>query len=424
MKRSPFAAPQALPGREEAATVGGSGGWLGGESEPGYVSARVLRRVAGAFGLSVLALLTVGFVMLASTSTAHPLASDAFYYAKRQAMWVGLGLGACVVTTFIDYRQYRKYAWPLFVIAVVALVGVLFFGRRINGALRWYVVGPFRFQPSELAKFVVVIVLAFWLEKMLRGRKGQTRPRIQHWWWGVFAPLTIAVVPAVLILREPDMGTALLLGAATLVILWLAGAPSGWLASIAGAAGAGLAAVIVAIFKYGMFHEHYQVQRLLHWWYWDDLNGSNYQQHMAMQALGSGGGLGRGLGNSRVKLGFLPEAHTDFILPIVGEELGLIATLAITAAFCLLVVSGMVMASQSRDPFGRLLGGGIITIIGLQAFINIAVVTAMLPNKGMPLPFISYGGSTLVITLAAVGVLFSIFRQAHAEAERGVPALR
>jgi len=274
-----------------------------------------------------------------------------------------------------------------------------------------------RLQPSEFAKYALVIFLAYWLEKMQRALKGQLRPQIRHWWRGVLAPLTVTGGVGLLILKEPDLGTPVLLFSVTLVMLWLAGAPSGWLAAIIGVGALAVAAALVAIFQFGMFHDFYQVQRLIHWCRWDDLEGSNYQQYVSMLALGSGGTWGLGLGNSRMKLGFLPEAHTDFILPIVGEELGLAATLVVTALFCVLVLCGMLLASKSPDTFGRLLGSGILAVVGFQALINIAVVTNAIPNKGLALPFISYGGSNLVMTLAAVGVLLNIFRRTHAEAE-------
>lgn len=377
---------------------------------------KAMRAVAGVFCLTVLALLTFGFVMLTSTSTAFAYKGDAFYFAKRQAMWLGLGLAACAITARLDYHRYRKCAWSLFIAAVVLLVLVLIFGKRINGATRWLVFGPFRFQPSEFSKCALVIMLAFWLEKMQRAPKGRLQPRIQHWWWGVFAPIVIAFGLAVLILKEPDLGTTVLLGAVALAMMWVGGSPPGWLASIISTGGIGIAAFLIAIFQFGMFQGSYQVQRILHWWREDDLQGSNYQQYMAMLAFGSGGSSGLGLGNSRMKMAYLPEAHTDFIFPIIGEELGLIAALAVVAAFCVIVVCGILVLTRSHDLFGMLLGSGIITVIGLQAIINIAVVTNAIPNKGMPLPFISYGGSNLVMTLASLGVLLNIFLQAYANA--------
>jgi len=380
------------------------------------MSPKVMRTISGTFCVTVLILVTFGLVMLTSTTSLHAYRGDAFYFSKRQALWLGLGLIACVAMAVVDYHRYRKLAWPLFITAAVLLVAVLIFGRRINGASRWFIFGPVRFQPSEFAKFALVILLAFWLEKMQSTSRGQLHPKIQHCWWGVFAPLAVTAGLAGLIFLEPDLGTTLLLGAVALVLMWLAGSPSRWLAGIVGTGAVGVAAFLVAIIVFGMFHDSYHVQRILHWWRGDDLQGSNHQQYVAMLAFGSGGPHGLGLGNSRMKTGYLPEAHTDFIFPIVGEELGLIATLAVVVAFGLLVVSGLLLASRSRDLFGLLLGTGIMTIIGLQAIINIAVVTNTIPNKGMSLPFISYGGSNLVMTLAALGVLLNIFWQAQAKA--------
>ena len=183
------------------------------------MSPKIMRAVEVVFCMTVLALLAFGFVMLTSTSSFYPYRGDQYYFAKRQAIWLGLGLVACAGTARIDYRRYRKFAWTLFVTAIVLLVGVLVFGKRINGAARWFVCGPIRFQPSEFAKYALVIFLAFWLEKMQRAPKGQSRPRIGHWWWGVFAPLAATGGLTMFILLEPDLGTALLLGTVTLVLM-------------------------------------------------------------------------------------------------------------------------------------------------------------------------------------------------------------
>jgi cell division protein FtsW len=369
----------------------------------------------------VLALLTFGFVMLASTCPAYAFNGDSFFFAKRQALWIGIGLAACGVMACLDYRLLRKSAGPLFLGAVVLLILVLFFGRRVNGAMRWFVLGPVRFQPSEFGKYALVVALAWWLEKMQRPSKGQWVPRTQHWWWGIFAPLLMAAVPAALIYREPDLGTALLFGAVTLAMLWVAGSNGRWLGGLMGLGAAGLVAFLVAIFELGMFSDSYQVQRILHWWWEDDLQGINYQQWVAKVAFGAGGVLGRGLGDSIMKQGYLPEAHTDFIFPIAGEELGLVTTLSVVAGFCVLVVGGLALVKRAPDVFGFLLGSGILAVIGLQAIINIAVVTDSLPNKGMALPFVSYGGSNLVMTLAACGVLWNICGQAQAHAAATAP---
>jgi cell division protein FtsW len=375
-----------------------------------------MKRVAVVLCVTALALLTFGFVMLTSTSSFYAedhYQGDTYHFAKRQAMWLGLGLATCALTACVDYRRYRKLAWPLFIAAAVSLVLVLIFGRRVNGAMRWFAYGPFRFQPSEFAKYALVIVLAFWLEKIQRAQRGQLHPKIQHWWWGVFAPLSITGVLAALILKEPDLGTTLLLGAVALLLMWLAGSPRRWLAGIVGVGGAGTAAFLVAILVFGMFQSVNQVQRIVHWWRGDDLYGFNYQQYMAKLAFGLGGLWGVGLGDSRQKLAYLPEAHTDFIFPIIGEELGLFFTLAIVASYLIICICGFVVAMNAKDRFGRLLGFGCITMILIQACVNIGMTTAVLPNKGMPLPFISFGGSNLMICLFMIGMLINIHRHGH-----------
>ena len=385
-------------------------------------STRIMNRVAVLFGLCILALLTFGIIMLASTSAFgawHTRGGDTFFFTRRQAVWMGLGLAVGGLLAWLDYRQLRKLAWALFILAALLLAGLLIFGTPINGAVRWYVLGPVRFQPSEFAKYALVILLARWLEKAQRRPKGVEEPRMRHWWWGVWGPLSLAGGLGLLILKEPDLGTTLLLGMVTLVLLWLAGASGRWLGVIVGTGMAAMAAFLVAIFQYDMFQDSYQVQRILRWWYEDDLEGSNYQQWIAMVALGAGGVEGVGLGNSRMKMAYLPEVHTDFIFPIIGEELGLIASLAVVFVFCLLVVSGFLLSARAPDSFGRYLGCGIMTTIGLQTMINLAVVTNAIPNKGMPLPFISYGGSNLVMTLAALGIVLNIARQGLAGADRG-----
>jgi cell division protein FtsW len=371
-------------------------------------SSKPVGRAIRALCAAVLALLTLGLVMLASAGAALPASGSNFRFAQKQAIWLSAGLVAGSVAACLDYHRYRKWAWAILGVSAGALVAVLIFGRRINGAARWLVFGPVQFQPSELAKYALVIFLAFWLEKMQRTAKGSPRPRITHGWWGVLAPLGVAGVLAGLIVREPDLGTALLLMTVALAMCWIAGAHSGWVALIAVLAGLAVTACLVAIFKYGMFHDHYQVRRLIHWWLGDDLQGVNHQQHIAAVALGSGGIWGRGLGNSRMKFGFLPEAHTDFILPVIGEELGLVATLAVVLAFVIVIISGLTIARHAPDMFGRALCFGITLVIGLQAAINIAVVSNVVPNKGMPLPFLSYGGSGLLMTLSALGIMVSV----------------
>jgi cell division protein FtsW len=367
--------------------------------------------------MTVLALLSFGIVMLCSTSSSY--AADRFGnpYAifQRQLIWLGVALVACIVATWIDYRYYRRFAWAILAVAVVLLVAVLVIGTVRNGARRWIVIGPVSFQPSEFAKLGLVIWLAYWLEKMHQKVKGKLWCQIRHPWCGFGLPLAVTAVMGVLILKEPDLGTTLLLFGVTVLMLWVAGSHPWWLGGFVAASAVGGFALLVAILKFGFLNQHYQVKRIVEWWYETDPQGINFQQIQALIAFACGGTTGVGLGESRQKRFYLPEAHTDFIFPIVGEEIGLIGSMLVVIAFCVIVVCGVILATRAPERFGLFLGTGIVAIIALQAAINIAVVTNTIPNKGMPLPFISYGGSNLMMLMAQIGVLLSISRRAHAQ---------
>jgi cell division protein FtsW len=350
--------------------------------------------------LCVAALLALGLVMLYSSSMADkgtPLAG--------QLMWCAMGLAGCLVMTVTDYRLLRKLAWPLFGLALVLLVMVLVphIGIRLNGARRWLKVPHtgFGFQPSELAKLALIVAVAWYGERYQRQigtvEKGIVIP-------GLFIGAVLGLV-----FIEPDCGTTILLAAVTGAMLVVAGVR--W-KMILPPLFAGVAAMAVFLLLNPM-----RLRRILAWVHQEDHKAdTGYQSYQAMLALGSGGWTGLGLGNSREKLGFLPEHDSDFIFSIIGEELGLVATLLVVLAFLLLVISGIYIAWHSRDTFGLLLGSGITFWIGLQAFINIGVVTSALPNKGLPLPFISRGGSSLFMMLLSVGILLSIARRAGAGA--------
>jgi len=381
------------------------------------LSPRAMRRVAIGLCVAVLGLLTFGIIMLCSTSSfyANERYGSPYVVFWRQAMWLGIGLIACIVAACLDYRLYRKYVWWILGAAAVLLVAVLFFGTIRNGAKRWLVFGPVSFQPSEFAKLALVIFLAFWLEKMHRKARGKLHAQIRHPFWGFALPLGVAGVLAALIFIQPDVGTVVLLLALTTILLWVAGSNPYCLAGLVWLGTIGGVALMTAIIKFGFLAEKYQAKRIVAWWTGDDPMGINWQQLMALLAFGSGGPWGVGLGESCQKMLYLPEAHTDFILPIIGEELGVFGPLAVVIAFAALVVCGMLLTTKAPDLFGMLLGTGIVASIALQAMINIAVVTNSIPNKGMPLPFISYGGSNLLMLLASVGILLSIARQGHAQ---------
>lgn len=352
----------------------------------------------------VAALLTLGLVMLYSTSMNMPDKVSVVKGANllmTQMMWCGLGLVVCVIAASLDYQLLKKFAWPIFGIAIVMLVLVLIpgIGHKIKGASRWFKVGSISFQPSEVAKLALIIVMAWYCERYQR--KMDTLKR------GVLIPGVIIASMLGLIFIEPDRGTTILLAAVTGLMLLVAGVR--WKFIIPPIV---LAVTALAI---SLWRDPMRAKRLFSWLNLEETkDGVGYQAYQAMIALGSGGWFGLGLGNGRQKLGFVPEHHTDFILSIIGEELGLVATLGVVLGFVLIIICGVYIATHARDTFGMMLASGITFLIGLQAFINIGVVTSALPNKGLALPFISYGGSNLLAMLACIGVLFSVARQARA----------
>lgn len=317
-----------------------------------------------------------------------------------QSMWCGLGIVACVCATFLDYRLLKKFAWPIFIGALVMLVLVLVpsVGHKIKGASRWFKFGGVSFQPSEISKLALIIVMAWYCERYQR--------QMQTWKRGVMIPGIIIASMLGLIFVEPDRGTTILLAVVTGSMLLVAGVQWRYI----------VPPIVLAItaLAFSLWRDPMRMKRIFSWLYLEEnKDGVGYQAYQAMIALGSGGWFGLGLGNGRQKLGFVPEHHTDFILSIIGEELGLIATLGVLIGFVLIVICGVYIATHARDTFGMMLATGITFLIGLQAFINIGVVTSALPNKGLALPFISYGGSNLLVMLACVGVLFSVARQAR-----------
>ena len=347
----------------------------------------------------VAALLALGLVMLYSSSMTQVGA----HYLMLQLVWCALGFVLCVAATALDYQLLKKVAWPLFIFALVLLVLVLLplphgITKKINGAHRWFILPGMRLQPSEFAKLALVIMLAWYGDRYQR--------QMQSWKRGIVFPGLLIALVLGLIFVEPDRGTTILLAAVGGSLLLIAGVRWKHILIPASVGAAGLAVSIL--------HDPMRMKRIFSWW---DLEqhkaGVGYQAYQAMIALGSGGWTGRGLGNGRQKLGFVPEHHTDFIFSIIGEELGLIATLLIVVAFVVIAICGIYIALNSRDTFGFLLAAGITFLIGLQAAINIGVVTSALPNKGLPLPFISYGGSNLLAMLTCVGLLFSVARHAR-----------
>lgn len=343
----------------------------------------------------VTALLSLGLVILFSSS----MDKNGQNYPVMQAVWCGLGVVAAVLVAWIDYRHLKKISLVVYVAAVVLLVLVLIpgIGVKAGGARRWLHVAGQSLQPSEIAKIALVILLAHYGERYQRFMAAPIR--------GLLIPGTLICIVLGLIFREPDWGTTLLLAAVGAVMLLVAGVRWRYLVVPA------LAGCIA--FTFVLLNNETRLNRVKSWMDPEATKGGvGYQSWQGMVALGSGGVRGLGLGDSRQKFGYLPEHETDFIFAIIGEELGLVATIAVVAAFLSVTICGVRIAWSARDTFGLLLATGLTFLIGLQAFINIGVATGTLPNKGLPLPFISRGGSNLFLMLMCVGLLLSIARRA------------
>ncbi|MGA2864750.1 MAG: putative peptidoglycan glycosyltransferase FtsW [Verrucomicrobiota bacterium] len=344
----------------------------------------------------VAALLVLGVVMLYSST----MTQNGLHQLVWQLLWCGLGLVVCAVAALMDYRWLKGAWWLLLGVAVVMLGLVLApgIGTLRGGARRWFIFdfAGVSFQPSEFAKLALLIALA-WYGELCRRQMGTCLR-------GIIIPgLAIGLVVG-LIFREPDVGSALVLAAVSGAVLLIAGTQLKYL----------LPPVLIGLVAVGLFIYYNPVRsgRIYAWLHVEETKQDKGRQaYQAMVALGSGGLTGRGLGDSRQKLGYLPAHQTDFIFAIIGEELGLVGTGLVVLAFVAVFGCGLYIAWHASDSFGLLLGSGICFLIAFQAAVNIGVVTSALPNKGLPLPFISRGGSNLLVLLAGVGLLLSIARQ-------------
>ena len=348
---------------------------------------------------TVIALLGLGVIMVYSSSavSAYVNYGDSYHFLKHQIAWATLGLLAMLFTMNIDYHVWRKLAKPVMLITVVLLVLVLIpgLGKVVNGARRWLGFGSLYLQPSEIAKLSMVLYMA--------ARLTTNQDKITKFFKGLLPELLALLVVFGLILKEPDLGTALAISGTVFVLLFTAGAKVSQLASLGLAGVLGIIAAIIV--------EPYRLRRLFAFSDpWADPLNTGYHIIQSLYAIGSGGLFGVGLGRSREKFLYLPEPHTDFIFAILAEELGLIGTLTVLILFFLFAWRGLKIAISAPDIFGSLLAAGLTTMIIVQALMNIAVVTASMPVTGIPLPFISYGGSALLFTLAGVGILLNISR--------------
>ncbi len=351
---------------------------------------------------AVLLLTSIGIVMLTSTGAyARDAKGDPSYFLKRQLLWLAVGVVCCVVAAVMDYRWMEKRWWMLYALAGVLLVCCFIpgIGKKINGSRRWIGLAGQTFQPSEMAKLAVLVGLAWWYSRK--------ETLVKTFRSGFLYPLLGVAALIALIASEVDLGTSALIFGTAVVVMFVAGTRLRYLAAVTGLGLAGLYCAVQLMPE--------RLGRLLAFFYPDKYPDDAYQQVQGLIAFGSGGISGLGLGNGRQKNSWLPYAHTDFILPSLGEELGLAATLAVVLLFLLILVSGTIIATRASDRFGKLLGFGVVSLIGFQAALNIGVTTMVLPNKGLPLPFISYGGSNLAFCLIGIGILISIYRRGFGE---------
>jgi cell division protein FtsW len=362
---------------------------------------------------STILLTAIGLVMVLSASSVSAFAQygSSFLFFKRQAAYAIVGTAAMVVTSHVRYRAWQRLWAPLLLVTVGLLVLVLHpsAGTVAGGSARWIALGPVTIQPSELAKLAMVTFTAAVLV-----RKWRRLDEPMH----LAVPLMLVLcLVAGLILMQPDLGTTVLIAGIVFTMLFVAGVRFRYLLfGLVTSSALGIALVM---------SRPYQRVRLLAFLHpWHDPQNTGYQLIQSLIGLGSGGLFGVGLGASRQKWMYIPNAHTDFIFSILGEELGLIGEFVVLLLFGMLIYSGIRIAVRSSDPFGRLLAAGITGWIGLQTLVNLGTVTGLLPVTGVPLPFVSFGGSSLVVTLAAVGILVNIGRTTAAEPARTKPPPR
>jgi cell division protein FtsW len=350
--------------------------------------------------LAVGALLAVGVTMVLSTSYLYSQErfADGTYFFRKQLIAIGAGLAALVICCLLPATTYRRLTYPLLGLTFLALLLVLIPGIGIarGGARRWLMFPGFAFQPAELAKLALVLYLA---HSMARKQE-----KIKTFSLGVLPHLIIGGSFLAALLLEPDFGTALILAALLYVMLFFGGARVSHLLAT------GLMALPLLI--YVMLKAEYRLRRLLTFMDpWREASSSGFQVVQSLIAFGSGELWGRGLGESRQKLFYLPEAHTDFVFSVIGEELGLLGALGVLALFGVIIVRGLRLTAKIEEPFEQNLAFGLTVLLGLQALIHMGVVMGLMPTKGLVLPFISYGGSAMLVNLTEVGILLGLSRR-------------
>jgi cell division protein FtsW len=346
---------------------------------------------------TALALVGIGIVMVYSTSAiiAGDRFGDPYYFLKRQALYTGIGFALMILMMFLPYGLLKRLAYPILIGSILLLVAVLIpgIGHRAGGAMRWLKIWSFSFQPSEFAKLGLVIFLAYLLAKK--------EEKIRSFSFGFLPPVLLSGLVIALVMKEPDFGAAFFLTVMVFLLLFVSGARVIYIA--------GACFIAIPVAYYFLMNVGYRYKRLMSFIRpWEDPNGTSFQIIQSFLSFGSGGLFGLGLGEGRQKLFFLPAPHTDFIFSVVGEELGLVGAMLVVLLFFILTVRGIQIGLSIEDRFGAYLALGIALMISLQAVINMGVVLGLLPTKGLTLPFISYGGTSLIANLAGVGILLNL----------------
>ena len=346
----------------------------------------------------------LGVVMVFSSSSIMAVRDygDSLHFLKRQGAYAMLGFGVMAVLMRIDLEILRKAAWPVLGLCALLLIAVLIpgFGRKVGGAARWIKIAGFTFQPAELVKVGLVLFMAHSLARK--------QDKVKSFRFGFLPYMLILAVLIGLLLAQPDLGSAITLVIVATAMLLVAGTRLSYLAGI------GLIALPFLYFM--VMNVDYRRRRILAFLNpWEDPSNTGFQIIQSWIAFGSGGAFGQGLGESKQKLFFLPEAHTDFIFSVIGEELGFVGVIVIAAMFMLLILRGLRTSLNAPNEFSCFLAFGLTLLIGMQAFVNMAVVMGMVPTKGLALPLISYGGTSLVTTLGAIGILLNVSRHLPGE---------
>jgi cell division protein FtsW len=349
--------------------------------------------------ITAVILICIGMIMIYSASCIYAWEryKDGFFFLKRHLSFILIGTVLTFLAMSVDYRNFRRFSKPFLLVCLVLLVLVLIpgLGREVSGARRWFRFKFISFQPSELANLAVIVYIADFIVRK--------QELLKSFIWGFLPAMSALGITVLLILMQPDLGTTVALGVVVFIMLYVAGVRTSHLLYVILA---GLPMLYLLIFS--VPYRRMRIMAFLN--PWADPKGSGFQIIQSQIALGSGGLFGVGLGHSKQKLFFLPAAHTDFIFSIIGEELGLLGTAGIIVLFIVFIHQGLKIIKHAPDRFGYFLSMGLVLIISFKAIINIGVSCGVLPTKGLPLPFISYGGSSFIFDMISVGILMNIAR--------------